>query len=140
MRKLNSFKSRTKVLVAVLAMAMAAVGLGGDASAKTVSIKKPPTCYGAVTPYFNPVAYGCIGDNYRVDCVKGYNNCWLTTRRVFVGRGLGGMTVTRVRSLTAWADPVCDLCYENCQPWNYICRIHCQSRGGCPPPPKRTNY
>jgi hypothetical protein len=34
---------------------------------------------------------------------------------------------------TAGMPDRCQWCYAGCARWNWLCRIHCESRNGCPP-------
>jgi hypothetical protein len=145
MRRLYSFKSKTNILVAAAFLTVATVGLGGDGWAKTNQVGKwgrgelQNACEVAGGTYYDhAAAYGCVGTWPRIDCVKGYTNCWSTTRTVVLGgKGrLGGITAgTPVRrSAGAWPPNVCDLCFTSCPRWSYFCRLHCETRGGCPRP------
>jgi len=31
-------------------------------------------------------------------------------------------------------EKACQECYARCGKWDYICRVHCKSRSGCPAP------
>jgi hypothetical protein len=31
-------------------------------------------------------------------------------------------------------EKACQYCYERCGKWDYICRLHCKTRSGCPAP------
>jgi hypothetical protein len=45
----------------------------------------------------------------------------------------GGFQSAAAKPLTD-REKACQYCYDRCGKWNYICRLHCQTRSGCPAP------
>jgi hypothetical protein len=148
MRRPATLKSRSKLFAAATVIALATtlgVAVSALAETKPVNGTNEAGLFDACgknggLSYLNVVAYGCIlPGGIRIDCVYGHS-CYGTTARLIGGTGrlrALGINVTPARSLRAWPHNVCSLCYQNCgfgPLRNHICTIHCQTRGGCPPP------
>jgi hypothetical protein len=153
MRKPDSLKFRTKFLAVAAVPFLAIVGVGGSALADTQSVDwhsedyvEGKCNYAGGEFYSTPVSYGCtFPEQYnsnRVDCVRGYNNCWFTQNPPPGGRSVPGKSrlggFKSVRSMTAWPPNICDLCFASCPKWSYFCRLNCERRGACPRPPGAT--
>ena len=69
--------------------------------------------------------YGCTGV-----CQTCRNGSRETTSGPVVRAELARRSIARS---TTGLPTYCQWCYASCPRWNWLCKVHCQSRGQCPP-------
>jgi hypothetical protein len=62
------------------------------------------------------------------------------TRSSIIVATIFALSLLTVGNNSAVAKPItdrekaCQYCYDRCGKWEFICRIHCRTRSGCPAP------
>ena len=152
MLSLTKVTPRITSVLATLLVGMTMLAFIGEASAGThkltgnkfTSNQIAAACALAGGQYSRPsqAEYGCKTSKGEVECVG--NECWGTCEKCgarvigpnvkgVLGRPSGIALTRRSARRQSYAQTYCQWCYASCGRWNYICKIHCQTRVGCPP-------